>query len=229
MELSRKNLCRAFTLVELLLIIAVMIVLAVVLLPDLARPRHHHGMNWNCVNNLKQIGIAFRTWSLDNSDKYPMHVSVINGGTMELINSGAIFPHFLAMSNELSTPKLLVCPQETDPRRRSATTFADGPSSGAVGQIPLTNDNQVSYFVGVDADETHPQMLLCGDRNLTNWPLPTNRLLMLTSNSAPVWTHELHNGKGNVALADGGVFTFDTRGLIAQLRKCAATNRLAMP
>jgi hypothetical protein len=36
-----------------------------------------------------------------------MQVSVTNGGTMELVNGGTVFEHFLVMSNELSTPKLL--------------------------------------------------------------------------------------------------------------------------
>jgi hypothetical protein len=45
-----------------------------------------------CVNNLKQIGLAARIWATDNSDSFP---------------SG-----WLAMSNELSTPKLLVCPSD---------------------------------------------------------------------------------------------------------------------
>jgi hypothetical protein len=46
-----------------------------------------------CVNNLKQIGLAMRIWSLDNQDAYP--------------------PNFLVMSNELNTPKILVCPKDT--------------------------------------------------------------------------------------------------------------------
>jgi hypothetical protein len=47
----------------------------------------------HCVNNLKQIGLAIRMWSLDNQDK--------------------IAPDFLSMSNELSTPKILACPADT--------------------------------------------------------------------------------------------------------------------
>jgi hypothetical protein len=33
--------------------------------------------------------------------------------------------------------------------------------------VPLTNDTSVSYFIGVDADDRYPGMLLSGDRNLS--------------------------------------------------------------
>jgi len=46
-----------------------------------------------CVNNLKQLGLAVRTWALDENDAQP--------------------PNLLCMSNELATPKVLVCPAET--------------------------------------------------------------------------------------------------------------------
>jgi len=68
-----------------------------------------------CRNNMKMIGLSFKTWSLDNQDRFPWSVSVTNGGTMELAIRGAdnIDPnpiHFEVLSNELNTPKILICP-----------------------------------------------------------------------------------------------------------------------
>ena len=70
-----------------------------------------------CINNLKQIGLAFRTWALDHGDKFPFNLSASEGGTLEFcradktgFDSNAAL-HFQVMSNELSTPVLLVCPQ----------------------------------------------------------------------------------------------------------------------
>jgi hypothetical protein len=71
-----------------------------------------------CVNNLKQIGLAFKTWALDNNGQFPWNVTTNEGGTMELcarapdgFDTNAPF-HFTVMSNELSTPLVLVCPQD---------------------------------------------------------------------------------------------------------------------
>src|SRR5882724_4724289 len=40
----------------------------------------------NCVNNLKQIGFAFKLWSRDHNEKFPFQLSTNNAGTLELIS-----------------------------------------------------------------------------------------------------------------------------------------------
>src|SRR5436309_481291 len=101
MKVDRKHAGGAFTLVELLIVVACLSILAAIILPGMAR-HSHCGMRMNCTNNLKQIGLAFRTWSLDNNDKFPMQVSVTNGGAMEIVGTGTAFAAFQVMSNELS-------------------------------------------------------------------------------------------------------------------------------
>jgi prepilin-type processing-associated H-X9-DG protein len=229
MRFPRNRRGRAFTLAELLVTLVILIVLATILLPALARPRHHHGNP--CVNNLKQIGIAFRTWALDHGDKFPMQVSVMDGGTMELVSSGSVFPHFLAMSNELSTPRLLVCSEESDPRRRPANTFATNASARLADVVPFNSDNQVGYFVGVDAGDVPSSLFLCGDRNLAINGVPAKHgLLELRTNSAISWGKPRHGGAGNIALADGSVQGWSSLALGAAVRSSTlATNRLAIP
>src|SRR5208282_2447025 len=125
---------RGFTLTELLVVICILAVVAVLILPMLARPHYHYGPN--CANNLKQIGLAFRIWEGDNGGKYPMQVSVANGGAMELAVTGNVAGIFRTMSNELSTPKILTCPQDT--KRIAATDFSTGFS-----------DANISYFLNL--------------------------------------------------------------------------------
>jgi len=73
----------------------------------------------SCINNLKEVGLAFRQWSLDHDDQYPFNVPAAKGGTLEFCQTGAdgfdanAFRHFQVMSTELPDPKVLVCPGDT--------------------------------------------------------------------------------------------------------------------
>ncbi len=108
----------------------------------------------SCVSNLKQIGMSFRLWSMDNKDRFPFNVPAKEGGTLESCARDAegfdanSWRHFQVMSNELNTPKILVCPD--DRSKSAALSFAD---LGA---------GNVSYQVrsGTNIDETHPEEVL---------------------------------------------------------------------
>ena len=64
------------------------------------------------------------------------------------------------MSNELQTAKVTIC--GADARNpRTNITFNFGTGNG-----DFYNNLATSYFIGQDADETNPQMLLSGDRNI---------------------------------------------------------------
>src|SRR6266487_2961529 len=100
-----------FTFMELLCLVAILSLLAtLIILPTMRRPVARRSPRINCVNNLKQVGVEFYEWALDHNEKFPMQTSVTNGGTAELVGYGFVWPHFQVMSNELVTPKLLVCP-----------------------------------------------------------------------------------------------------------------------
>lgn len=212
------RLTRAFTLVELLFVMVVLAIVALFLMPcvtmnrRIARPDRI-----NCVNNLKQVGLAFRTWSLDHNDKYPMQISATNGGCMEFVDRSAAAALFRLLSNELSTAKIMVCP--ADKKRKVATSFRLG-----------FDDEHLSYFVGVDATPTNSQMFLAGDRNITNDASVTHPFLNLTTNQPAGWTEALHGLQGNVGLADGSVQQFSTSKLRDAIEFTGTTtNRLVMP
>jgi hypothetical protein len=166
---------------------------------------------------MRQIGLAFRVWAADNGDHLPMQVSVTNGGTLELVASGAVYPHFQVMSNELYTPKVLLCPE--DKRRRYATNFPLG----------LTDTN-VSYFLNVDSLRADGASLLSGDRNITNRARVGSHLVNLGRGATIAWNKALHSEKGNLGFGDGGVNAFNNGGVPAGAwLRDGSTNRLAVP
>jgi type II secretory pathway pseudopilin PulG len=206
--------CRALTLTEVLVVVVVAVILFAVMLPLLTQhyPRRTRSSRVGCVGNLKQVGLGFRMWSNDQGDKFPMAVSTNDGGTRELVVGGETYRHFLALSNELSSPKVLVCP--VDSARLRVADFSK-----------LANSN-LSYFVGLDAEEGQPQMILSGDRNITGGTTTDEGVTYFRTNSLAGWTSGLHSNCGNLGLADGSVQTVNGASLHQQGREFI---RLAIP
>jgi prepilin-type N-terminal cleavage/methylation domain-containing protein/prepilin-type processing-associated H-X9-DG protein len=204
----------AMTLIELFVVLAIIAVLAAILLPALLKSEPR-APRIQCVNDLKQVGLAFRIWEGDNRDKYPMAVPGTNGGSMDFLTGPNAFRTFKVMSNELSTPRVLICPSDS---RDRATNWTD-----------FSNSN-ISFFVGVEACETNPMMILSGDHNITNGTPIQNGLLRLTTNTLAGWTSEMHNKVGNILLADGSVQRDSIFGLQNQIAGTGvATDLVQMP
>ena len=207
---------RALTKIDVLAIIAVLAVAAALLLPALAAAKRKHA-RIGCVNNLKQIGIAFRLWEGDNNDKYPMSVSVTNGGAMEMIVASNAYVLWQTMSNQLSSPKILWCPADTN--TFPATNFSAGFS-----------DANISYFLNLYADEMYPQMIMDGDDNLlVDGKRVQPGILNLWTNQTIAWTKDRHHGVGNIGFADGHADQVTSHGLNATVVGSVATNRWLIP
>ena len=129
-----------------------------------------------------------------------------------------IYVYFQAMSNELNSPTILVCPD--DAKRTPGTNFTTD-----------FNNSNISYFVGMDADETRPEMFLAGDRNYFINDSPAQAgLISVKSTDNLGWTHKIHQDQGNVGLADGSVQQYTSSGLQQALRHTGTNvNRLAVP
>jgi hypothetical protein len=197
---------------ELFVILAVISLLAMLLAPAYFRARQR-AQRISCTCHMKQIGLAFKTWAMDHTNLYPTQVPSTNGGSFEFATSGDAFRYFQVMSNELATPRILVCPAD---KRNPAKDFES-----------LANSN-VSYFVVLNVDDANPNMALAGDRNLTNGSSLVRGILTLTTNRPPGWTHELHNACGQILLDDGSVQQLSTSRLRTELEASAGA-RLAIP
>jgi prepilin-type processing-associated H-X9-DG protein len=230
MKPYQKGSFEGFTVIELIIVLVCVAILGAIILPAFTDDHRakQRAQRINCINNLKQDGMAFYLWASDHNGKFPMQVFVTNGGTMELAERGVVFRHFLIMSNELKAPKFLFCPADYDLARIIPNSFA---STGARYEIPLTNDNQISYFVGVDASTSSPSMFLCGDRNLALDGVPApHGLQLFPTNRFATWTEILHKGQGNVCMSDGSVQQLSSSRLRQALSETGqSTNRLAIP
>ena len=70
---------RFFTLVELLIVVAIIAILAAMLLPALQKARMT-ASKAKCINNLKQLGAVMESYAGDNQDWYPEYYTATGGG-----------------------------------------------------------------------------------------------------------------------------------------------------
>lgn len=209
-----------FTLIELLVVIAILSILAALLLPALSQAKLR-AKRIACVSNLRETGLAFHVFANDHDGKLPMQVSVRNGGSMEFAGLNLTARHFQTLSNELATPRLLLCPADTN---LPAENFA-----------VLQNIN-VSYFVNLTAEDGKATSILAGDRNLADGWHGDQALVSLVANRSLSWTREQHQFKGNILFGDahvemfkGPVLAFTTQASIPAQLSMPFAPRAVMP
>jgi hypothetical protein len=146
---------------------------------------------------------------MDGQGFYPWHTQPDDGGTYGPW-AGDGWRNYLAASNQLGAPKLLVCPSDA----ATLTTAIDW-SDGVGGFAnPAIQNKGLSYFTGLDAFETFGITLIAGDRNIggaqsnacKSVSLQGVRALDLKPPTGSVtWTNSIHRFQGNLAVSDGSV------------------------
>ncbi len=196
----------AFTRKELLVVIAVLVVLVLFLIPSFQATSQKSKII-TCNGRLKCLGLAYRIWASDHGGQYPAFSPLTNGGWRYLLSrsdAGAYaWTNYQIMGDDMGqSPLIVVCPAD---ERKPANSFSN-----------LANLN-CSYFVGIGADDTYPQSILGGDRNLGPGTTPDPEYGFSPANgkgndviiNGPVcWSLKMHSrgnaaGWGNIILGDG--------------------------
>jgi prepilin-type processing-associated H-X9-DG protein len=240
---------RALTLVELLVVIVCIALFILLVIPDTGGHAKAKAQMACCENNLKQIGIAYRTREDDYGNKYPQELIASSNTNFPLSSdpTGYILNHpfptnaagraslpygyayqvYQAMSNELNNPRIMLCPEDDRPIGSIPSDFINVPPNNTAA----FNNDTVSYFVGADADETRPRMLLARDRNLMmNGTTVVTGLAIFGTNTPIGWSAKMHNGKGNILFSDTSVRRTTPSSLQTFLSNTGTNvNRLLMP
>ena len=214
--LPRKGKVSGLTLLEVLLVLAVLFILAAMILPLLGGS--HKSQLIVCVGQLKQIDLGFQISATDNGGSFPIQKSVTNGGTMEFIYSDHVFPHFRKISSLLVQPKLLACP--LDKTRQAAANWE------------ALNDLNIGYFLNADISTNNSShSILSGDRHLqVSGQSVRPGLFILTTNLNMSWKPAVHSKHGNLAFVDGHVEISKTETLSSTIQQQPlATNQLCVP
>ena len=171
----------------------------------------------SCLSNMAAIGNGFRVWSLDHNGKYPMQLSTNSGGTREWLVKEQWFRQFQVISNELGTPRTLVCPADSRDNKKTAYRFGEA-----------LNNNNISYFIGMDAEKSDVY-LLAGDRNIGCGSITENSIMVINNNKTCFWSNNIHYGKGNLSFGDGGVRKVENSQMIEMLKNIRIPQKLGLP
>lgn len=209
----------AFTRTELIFVIFAAVVIICLATACISRTRRQNDLA-RCKDNLKNIALALNLWVEDNDlNCLPWHRDNPAVSTNELRRNECWF-HLASVSNQLGSPKLLVCP--ADRSARIAKTWNTDPKNGFGGA--KYRDQACSYAIALDGVgsftgppppvEVDNAPVVFIDRHLQGKSKPeqcTHTGIASTSFERPFvlwWRAEMHGSEtGNVALLDGSAET----------------------
>lgn len=148
----------AFTLIELLVVIAIIAILAAILLPVLAQAKKK-AQGTYCVNNMKQLDIAWLMYAADSQDRVPWNYrNSIFGGWVngdQSVASQEVVPDYLSTFPSFTPPllgpyvasntKVFKCP--ADQRQAQFGGIVNG-NAWPLASYPATRSYSMNGYLG---------------------------------------------------------------------------------
>jgi hypothetical protein len=208
-----------------------MLLLSCVVLPSLADNRSR-SQQIVCIDNLRLIGRAVQVWEAENVRVSPWKTVTVPEGTIP--RDALAYMGFRMLSNELVTPKVLVCPSDATRIKKIADNWGTS-VNGGYGNTAGYGDNATSYTLSYHTFFTEPNSLVSSDRNLrVDASVRSCTFSGLTGFFAEMrvgaqttgagWTNNVHGLVGNILTTDGRVTQTSSNSLKAYLGTLQSTS-----
>jgi len=177
MNLSRRQTAPGFSLIELLITLALMVIM-ISMYQGFASARHQRTQKELCADNLQKMYLALQVYANDDKGALPLNT---NAATSEEVLD-ILVPRYSADTT------IFICPGGRD---------SEIPSGE-----PLTRHKiSYAYYMGCRLD--NPQYVLLSDRQINTEPKRAGEMVFSTDGRPPGNNH--HKYGGNFLMADGSV------------------------